>query len=225
MLKRIALVTGILLGSFSLTACDGIKDTFGVANRTPVIASFDYNPKSGVTKNDIITFTVVANDPEGKPLQYNWTTTKGILTANSGSTVSWRPIKSDNTFESGLTNVSVLVSDGVMTNTASVNIFINGDTITVESKPSVTTSPSPSVTVTPSVAPTVAPTPSASLAPSVTPTVAPTASASVAPSSTPSPSPSATVAPTQSPASTTSPSVTPVASPSPSASSAIIVTQ
>lgn len=206
MLKKVALSVGILLTSFSLSACEGVKETFGIANRTPVIASFDYNPKSGLTKNDVITFSVVANDPEGKALQYNWTATKGILTANSGSTVSWRPVKLDNTFESGLTNVSVLLSDGVMTTTASVNIFINGETITVDSNPVVNPSPS--------VSPVVSP--SATIAPSVNPTAVPTAN------------PTPTAVPTAIPTAIATPIPTPstvATSPTPSASSSIIVSQ
>lgn len=211
----------LLLSSVSLSACDAVRETFGVANRVPVIASFDYNPKSGVTKNDVITFSVVSNDPEGKPLQYNWTATKGILTANSGSTVSWRPTKLDNTFESGLTNVSVIVSDGVMTNTASVNIFINGETITVDSNPVISASPSPGPTAVPSVsvstAPTAVPTAIPTSAPTVNPTPVATPTATVTPVATPVPTPTATA--------TTVPVVEATPTASPTTSSTIIVTQ
>ena len=218
MLKKVALSIGILLSSFSLSACEGVKETLGIANRQPVIASFDYSPKSGLTKNDVITFSVVSNDPEGRPLQYNWTATKGILTANSGSTVSWRPIKLDSSFESGLTSVSVLVSDGVMTNTASVNIFINGENITVDSKPVISTLP----LVTPSVSPSVSVAPSASPIPTpvATVTAAPTASAPPISTATPTVTPAATSTPastsaTLSPSPTTTPIV--VVSPTPTA--------
>jgi hypothetical protein len=221
MLKKFAVSIGIMLSALSLNACDGIKDTFGVANRLPVIASFDYSPKSGMTRNDIITFTVVANDPEGKPLQFNWTATKGILSANSGNTVSWRPIKLDGSFESGLSNVSVLVSDGVMTNSANVNIFMQGESVTIATPnvtpsvmPSSSTSPSP--TVAPTIAPTISPVPSST----VLPTIAPTPIATIIPTSSPTAIP--TVAPTPSTVPTSVPSQTVV---SPSPSSTMIVTQ
>lgn len=223
MTKKFVISALFLLSSVSLSACDAVRETFGVANRVPVIASFDYNPKSGITKNDVITFSVVSNDPEGKPLQYNWTATKGILTANSGSTVSWRPTKLDNTFESGLTNVSVLVSDGVMTNTASVNIFINGETITVDSNPVISASPSPSPTAVPSVSvsptPTAVPTAIPTAAPTVNPTpvATPTATATVTPVATPVPTPTSTA--------TTVPVVEATPTASPTTSSTIIVTQ
>jgi hypothetical protein len=95
------------------------------ANRAPIIAAFDYNPKTGVSAGDAITFTVVANDLEGDPLQYNWSSTKGTLAGNSGQTISWRPTKADGTFEPGLTSVSVIISDGRQTSTGSVNIQID----------------------------------------------------------------------------------------------------
>lgn len=95
------------------------------ANRAPIIAAFDYNPKTGVSTGDAITFTVVANDIEGDPLQYNWSSTKGTLTGNSGQTISWRPTKADGSFEPGLTSVSVIISDGRQTSTGSVNIQID----------------------------------------------------------------------------------------------------
>lgn len=188
MLKRVAVAVGIILSSLSITSCEGVKDTLGIANRIPVIASFDYSPKSGVTKNDVITFTVVANDPEGRPLQYNWTATKGILSANSGNTVSWRPLKLDGSYESGLSNVSVLVSDGVMTNTANVNIFIQENSVTVAT-PNTNATPAP--TSSPSVTPTVSPTVVSSPVPTVAPTVTPTTVPTVAPSAVVSPEPTA----------------------------------
>lgn len=97
------------------------------ANRAPIISSFDYSPKTGVTKSDAISFTVVANDLEGDPLQYNWTSTKGTLSGNSGQTISWRPTRADGTIEPGLTTVNVVISDGRQTSVGSVNIQIDAD--------------------------------------------------------------------------------------------------
>lgn len=231
MLKRMVVSVGIILSSLSLTSCDGIKDTFGVANRVPIIASFDYSPKSGMTRNDIITFSVVANDPEGKPLQYTWTATKGILSANSGNTVSWRPLKLDGSFESGLSNVSVIVSDGVMTNSANVNIFMQGESVTVATP---NTMPTTIPSVSPSISPSVSPSPSVVVSQSATPTVVPSITSSPIPTITPTPIPSPTVSVTPIPSPSVTPSIststTPSASPSPSvvvnpSPSSVMVTQ
>lgn len=223
MLKRMVVSVGILLGSLSITSCDGIKDTFGVANRVPIIASFDYSPKSGMTRNDVITFSVVANDPEGKALQYTWTATKGILSSNSGNTVSWRPIKLDGSFESGLSNVSVIVSDGVMTNSANVNIFMQGESVTIATPNTIPTSvPSTS----PSNMPSASPSSILTSSPTAIPTATPIATTSPIPtiSSTPIPSPITSVTPTPSTLATPSPSSSPsvVVTPSPSS---VMVTQ
>jgi hypothetical protein len=94
-------------------------------DRPPIIAVLDYSPKTAVGKADVITFTVVANDPEGQPLQYTWTATKGHLTGNTGQVAGWRPAKADGTFEKGLTTVHLIVSDGRQTTAAAVNIMID----------------------------------------------------------------------------------------------------
>jgi len=169
-----------------LTACDITRDFLAGSkpNRPPVIASFDYSPKSKIGEKDIVTFSVVANDPEGQPLQYNWSSTRGTLSGNSGSTITWKPLSNDGKFETGNTTVSVIVSDAQMTTTASVNILINEKNEVVE-------------VVKPSVSPAVTPVPSVSASPSATPSPATSASPSatpvhsVTPSATPSPATSA----------------------------------
>ncbi|MFN3430566.1 MAG: Ig-like domain-containing protein, partial [Candidatus Sericytochromatia bacterium] len=95
------------------------------SGRAPIIQALDYSPKSMVGKNDAITFTIVANDVEGDVLQYNWASTKGLLSANSGQVVSWKAAKADGSFEPGLTTVTVIISDGRSTTTGSVNIMID----------------------------------------------------------------------------------------------------
>lgn len=222
MKNKIMKTVSLIALSMSIFACEALKETLGVPNRSPVIASFDYNPKSGITKNDVVTFSVVANDPEGKPLQYNWTSTKGTLTGNAGSTISWRPFKQDASFETGLSNVSLIVSDGIMTTTASVNIFVMPEgVISIDSNPIINKSPVPSASATPTPSPspsvTTSPTPSSSPSPSSTPSTSPsvTPSATATPVVSPSPSPTAT--------SSASPSV--VASPVPSSHSTVIVSK
>ncbi len=124
-LVLIALGTSTLWGCFvDLTGTAPIS-AGSTKNRVPIISAFDYSPKSAISKSDFVTFTLVANDPEREALQYNWVSTKGMLTANSGSTAAWRPLKADGSFEPGLATVMVVVSDGAMTSTASVNIMID----------------------------------------------------------------------------------------------------
>jgi hypothetical protein len=126
-------------------------------DRAPIVSAFDYSPKTGISKSDFVTFTLVANDPEGEALQYNWTTTKGTLTANAGSTASWRPMKPDGSLEPGQATVSVIVSDGSKTTTASVTIMI--DERGNASFPGTTPDPTPTAPVaTPVPPPPTAPT-------------------------------------------------------------------
>jgi hypothetical protein len=153
-----------------------------VPGRSPIIQAFDYSPKSGVSKDDAITFTVVANDPAGAPLQYNWTSTRGTLTANSGQTVSWRPTKMDGSYDPGLAVVTLIVSNGQYTTTGSVNIQI-GERGAAEPMPPVIGTPAPTPTPTPTPAPTATPE-----TPAPTPT--PSGSPEVFTTPTPQPSPS-----------------------------------
>jgi hypothetical protein len=126
-------------------------------DRAPIVSAFDYSPKTGITKSDFVTFTLVANDPDGEALQYNWTSTKGTLTANAGSTAAWRPMKPDGSLEPGQATVSVIVSDGSKTTTASVNIMI--DERGNASFPASTPDPAPTAPVpTPVPPPPAAPT-------------------------------------------------------------------
>jgi hypothetical protein len=133
-MKNRGICVGLLLIGLGLAGCEvklansvpaSATPSAAAKNRQPIISAFDYSPKSGISKSDFVTFTLVANDPEGEALQYNWTATKGMLTANSGSTAAWRPTKTDGSIDPGLATVSVIVSDGTMTTTASVNIQIS----------------------------------------------------------------------------------------------------
>lgn len=185
-LSKSILVTLALASTLSFQACD-LKIVTGdtnttpsvqpVKNKAPIIAAFDYSPKTGVSKEDFITFTVVASDPEGDTLQYNWTSTKGNLTANSGSVVSWRPLQANGTFESGLSNVTLIVSDqDGKTTTASANIMIDKEgKATIEKTEIIKTDniSTGSNDITPSVVPSITPTVKPTLEPSVTPTVKP----------------------------------------------------
>lgn len=147
----------------------------------PVIQAFDYNPKSG-NLNDTYTFTLLAADPHGLPLQYKWSATKGTLSSDTGAAVSWRPIKQDGSPDAGLATITVIVSDGPNFRTGSLNIQIaaNGSATVLGSS----TSSSPAPTATPSAKASASATATAS--PSATATASPDATATATPSASPS---------------------------------------
>jgi hypothetical protein len=93
--------------------------------RPPIIAAFDYSPKSTLGKDDLVTFTVVATDPGGQPLQYTWTATKGRLTSNTGTATAWAPVRTDGNLDAGLASVTVTVSNGVQTTSGTLNLQIS----------------------------------------------------------------------------------------------------
>lgn len=176
-----ALVAGCVV-SVSPTGTTGPGSLGGTQaqapGRSPIIHALDYSPKTGVGKDDAITFTVVAADPQGQPLQYVWTATRGTLSTNSGQTVSWRPTKPDGSYEPGLATVSLLVSNGAYTATGSVNIMIGERGAAKPEVPVVGTPapmPTPEPTASPAATPAPTPTPVATGTPEVfdTPTPAP----------------------------------------------------
>lgn len=182
-IAKITLITLSLSSTILLQSCDlsiNVPDTHpttdqSTVNKFPIIAAFDYSPKSAVGKEDYITFTVVANDPEGEALQYTWTSTKGLLTSNSGSSVAWRPLKADGSFEPGLSNVTLIVSDGAKTSSATANIMISSaGTATIQNTEIIQTPVDSPDTLTPSAEPTAMVSPTATPTPTVAPTVTPT---------------------------------------------------
>jgi hypothetical protein len=170
--------------------------------REPVIHAFDYSPKI-IDANSAITFTVVASDPGQRPLQYNWSATKGLLSSTTGQAVSWRPVKADGTLDGGIASVTVIISDGTYTTTGSLNINVANGTATLvpSMAPSAAASatPAPATSAAASAVPTTAPT----SAPTATPTAVPTATAAPAASGAATPATdAATPAPTPTPAPT-----------------------
>jgi hypothetical protein len=105
------------------------------STRPPIIAALDYSPKSTLSKDDLITFTVVATDPAGLPLQFNWTATKGRLTANSGTAVAGAPVRADGALETGICTVTVTVSNGSQTQSGSLNLQINSNGAVTSASP------------------------------------------------------------------------------------------
>ena len=94
--------------TYTGTVSSGIYDTSSPTNtgREPVIHAFTPSVTT-VDANGQITFTVVANAPSGRPLQYNWSATSGLLSGNSGQTVSWRPMRNaDGSLQAGIATVA-----------------------------------------------------------------------------------------------------------------------
>jgi hypothetical protein len=205
-----ALALGALV---TMTAAGCIVDARGVGpygvrpNATagavgePIIQAMSAQPTQTSSKDDVVTFTVVATDPAGQPLQYTWSATKGTLSATTGQTVSWRPIKMDGSVESGLATVSLVVSNGTQAKTGTVNIMIGANGAAQVSGGTTTgaATPSPAASATASPAATAAPTASPSAAASATPSPAATATATPAPSATPTATPTPAASATASP--------------------------
>lgn len=102
------------------------------SNQKPVINQFSANPTIATSKDDKITFTVVATDSDGDPLSYTWTATKGLLSSTTGQVTSWSPKRTDGELENGVATISVIVNDGRQIETASVNIQIEAGKATVD---------------------------------------------------------------------------------------------
>jgi len=82
-----------------------------IPNQNPVIQNLTANPTNKVKKDDKITFTIEAIDPDKDNLQYFWSADRGQLSDTKGLTVYWTPAK-DGKVTSGVANISLLVSDG-----------------------------------------------------------------------------------------------------------------
>jgi hypothetical protein len=184
-------------GTVTYSGSASIYDSSSPTNsgREPVIHAFTPSVTS-IDKDGAITFTVVANAPSGRPLQYNWSATKGLLSGNSGQTVSWRPLKLDGSLDVGIATITVILSDGQYSTTGTVNIQVTaGGTATVvgTSGAAASPSPSPAATATATPAPAASPSasPAASATPAATPTPEATATAAPAASGAASPSPGA----------------------------------
>ena len=125
--KPYALLITSMLATGTLTGCPMVVAPSSTVNEAPIVAAFDHSPKSGVGKDDFVTFTVVANDPEGEILTYAWTCTQGALSSISGQSAAWRPTKADGSFEPGPAQVVVVVSDGQTVTTATANLLIDAE--------------------------------------------------------------------------------------------------
>jgi hypothetical protein len=127
----------------------------------PIIDSFTQNI-SEVKPGQPITFTVVAHDPNKKQLQFNWSSTGGTMSGNTGRVVSWDPPDAP-----GIYTVTVVIANG------DGGVATGSLNMTVRSTPASAVPATPKPTVAPTAVPTqdAVPTPR----PSATPTPAPSA--------------------------------------------------
>ncbi|MFW6126378.1 MAG: DNRLRE domain-containing protein [Chloroflexota bacterium] len=91
----------VLIASLVAGACGG----GGTANNAPQISSVTCSPAS-VGKGGSTTVACEASDPDGDPLTYDWTATKGTF-SGTGATVTWMAPNED-----GAYTIRVTVSDG-----------------------------------------------------------------------------------------------------------------
>jgi hypothetical protein len=173
-------------GTVTYSGSAGIyPDTTVTTNtgREPVLHSITPSVTT-VDANGQVTFTVVANAPSGRPLQYNWSATSGLLSGTSGQVVSWRPMRNaDGSLTAGIATITVILSDGQYATTGTVNIQVTGNGATVlgaGTAASPTPAPAASATPAPAATPTAAPSATPTPAASATATPAATASADAA---------------------------------------------
>jgi hypothetical protein len=171
------------------------------ASIDPVIQAFMANPSNLVAQGQPITFTVVANDPNHDPLQFNWSSTGGTLSTNTGRVVTWIPPA-----DAGTYTVSAIITNGrggVVTGSQNLMVLADGrvnTAATAHALPPQTTLPVATAPVTPPV--TQAPTVPAAAPVAVAPPAAPTTVA-VAPAA-----PAATTSTTSTTAATRTPAET-----------------
>lgn len=93
----------------------------------PIINAISTSP-SNLVKGQPVTFDVKATDPSGKPLEYRWGSSKGVLSATTGQLISWHPPAEDGVYA---VQVVVANSDGKATS-ASINLIVEGNGIKEE---------------------------------------------------------------------------------------------
>lgn len=103
--KILMKIKTIFLFSFIALAVTVFHSCKKESNKTPVIASVSVNPAS-VNASGMVTVTVVASDPDGDELTYNYNVTGGAV-SGTGPNVTWTAPSAE-----GAHSVNVTVSDG-----------------------------------------------------------------------------------------------------------------
>jgi hypothetical protein len=131
----------------------------------PIIQSFTANPNNVIKVGEKITFQVSAFDSARSPLQYNWSSTDGILSTNAGQMVIWQAPQTPGTYT---VMVGIANQNGGYVS-ASLNVLVDPNTTPATSQPTSqpTVSPSPLTTPTASSSPVSSSTPTPSPSPSV----------------------------------------------------------
>ena len=91
-MKKIAILTLVLTFAL-LVACgndDGIKEEVNASNSPPIIVQLKI-PDGPIEGGSTVELEVVASDPDGDPLKYEWAVTDGKLSDFSLPRVEWIP--------------------------------------------------------------------------------------------------------------------------------------
>jgi hypothetical protein len=112
----------------------------------PIIQSFTANPSNIVPQGQPITITVVANDPGKQSLQFNWASTGGLLSTNTGRVVTWTPPE-----KPGVYTVSTIITNargGAVTGTQNLTVLADGSIKTTTTTAVTTTTTAAAATTT-----------------------------------------------------------------------------
>lgn len=93
----------------------------------PIIHAMVTSP-SNLVKGQSVTFDVKATDPNGKLLEYRWSSSKGVLSATTGQLVHWAPPDEDGVFA---VQVIVINTEGHATS-GTINLIVEGNGIKPE---------------------------------------------------------------------------------------------
>jgi len=96
-------------------------------NHDPVIESISATPDAPVQPGSVVALTVTASDPDGDPLTCEWSATAGILSANTGTSVTWTAPN-----DAATATITVTCTDGnegtdVETKTVSARAWMRND--------------------------------------------------------------------------------------------------
>lgn len=116
----------------------GPIDSAAPKEGAPIINAITTSP-SNLVKGNPVTFDIKATDPAGKPLQFMWSSSKGVLSSTSGQLVSWTPPENEN----GVCTVQVIaISTSGLGTTASINLIVgDGDSNAITVADQVITAP------------------------------------------------------------------------------------
>ncbi|MNR94122.1 translocation protein TolB [compost metagenome] len=93
----------------------------------PIIHAMVTSP-SNLVKGQPVTFDIKATDPNGKLLEYRWSSSKGVLSATTGQLVHWAPPDEDGVFA---VQVIVINTEGHATS-GTINLIVEGNGIKPE---------------------------------------------------------------------------------------------